>query len=131
MELLLTPLQFGIPNSRLRYYLLAKRKPHSFPRMPTGEEERYTLLWRHIPGMDVTWSDDRIHEDYTVRPIREYLDNDCGSTTHTETQNAVPDRILLKWGRLFDIVTPRSRRSCCFTRGWLAHIRSSSSLTYE
>lgn len=29
-EFLLTPLQFSIPNSRLRYYLLAKRKPMAF-----------------------------------------------------------------------------------------------------
>ncbi|XP_078494854.1 tRNA (cytosine(38)-C(5))-methyltransferase-like [Ciona intestinalis] len=30
-EFLLTPKQFGVPNSRLRYYLLAKRKPLHFP----------------------------------------------------------------------------------------------------
>lgn len=32
-EYMLTPLQFGIPNSRLRYYMLAKRQPQnqSFP----------------------------------------------------------------------------------------------------
>lgn len=29
-EFLLSPTQFGIPNSRLRYYLLAKRKPRQF-----------------------------------------------------------------------------------------------------
>ena len=29
-EFILSPKQFGIPNSRLRYYLLAKRKPMSF-----------------------------------------------------------------------------------------------------
>ena len=29
-ELLLSPLQFGVPNSRLRYYLLAKLHPHKF-----------------------------------------------------------------------------------------------------
>ena len=29
-EFLLTPLQFGIPNSRLRYYLIAKRSPLKF-----------------------------------------------------------------------------------------------------
>ena len=29
-ELLLSPLQFGVPNSRLRYYLLAKLRPHKF-----------------------------------------------------------------------------------------------------
>lgn len=29
-EFLLNPMQFGIPNSRLRYYLLAKRRPLEF-----------------------------------------------------------------------------------------------------
>ena len=29
----------------------------------------------------------------------------------------IPDRILKKWGRLFDIVLPSGTRSCCFTRG--------------
>ncbi|KAL5007229.1 hypothetical protein ScPMuIL_016035 [Solemya velum] len=29
-EFLLTPLQFGIPNARLRYYLLAKKRPMEF-----------------------------------------------------------------------------------------------------
>ncbi|KAL3841496.1 hypothetical protein ACJMK2_019632 [Sinanodonta woodiana] len=29
-ELLLTPLQMGIPNARLRYYLIAKKRPNSF-----------------------------------------------------------------------------------------------------
>lgn len=29
-EFILSPNQFGIPNSRMRYYCLAKRKPNSF-----------------------------------------------------------------------------------------------------
>lgn len=36
-ELLLTPLQFGIPNSRLRYYLIAKRSPLKFSFANTTE----------------------------------------------------------------------------------------------
>lgn len=36
-EFLLTPLQFGIPNSRLRYYLIAKRSPLKFSFANTTE----------------------------------------------------------------------------------------------
>ena len=36
-EMLLSPVQFGIPNSRLRYYLLAKLSPRQFP-FPTSSK---------------------------------------------------------------------------------------------
>ncbi|KAJ8299724.1 hypothetical protein KUTeg_023784 [Tegillarca granosa] len=36
-EFLLTPLQFGIPNARLRYYLIAKRKPLIFSFQTSSE----------------------------------------------------------------------------------------------
>ena len=38
-EFLLSPNQFGIPNSRLRFYLLAKRRPLQFARQCNGGEE--------------------------------------------------------------------------------------------
>lgn len=42
-EFLLSPFQFGIPNSRLRYYLLAKRKPLQFfikcPEQPSKDAQ--------------------------------------------------------------------------------------------
>ncbi|KAJ7924383.1 S-adenosyl-L-methionine-dependent methyltransferase [Mycena leptocephala] len=112
-EFLLTPLQFGIPNSRLRYYLLAKRSPLSFCNLPDGDAAE-TL--RHIPRRgSKPWTDSRLvesshNEDDSVRELREYLDPDP-----VEGYD-VPDKILRKWGRLFDIVLPSSRRTCCFTR---------------
>jgi hypothetical protein len=48
-----------------------------------------------------------------VQPLRDYLDKDA------QTAPAVSDRVLLKWGRLFDIVLPSATRTCCFTRGKL------------
>ncbi|XP_064634816.1 tRNA (cytosine(38)-C(5))-methyltransferase-like [Lineus longissimus] len=42
-EFLLSPLQFGIPNARLRYYFLAKRKPLSFSF--TAKDE----VWEELP----------------------------------------------------------------------------------
>ncbi|CAH3031200.1 unnamed protein product [Pocillopora meandrina] len=47
-EFLLSPVQFGIPNSRLRYYLLAKRKPLRFC-FPTRNEimESFPDMYLH------------------------------------------------------------------------------------
>ncbi|CAK5279843.1 unnamed protein product [Mycena citricolor] len=115
-EFLLTPLQFGIPNSRLRYYLLAKRSPFAQP----GDPHPLSPL-RHIPGAGCEdWVDTRdepsataaAHQDVTE--IREYLDPDPAS----EEDYSIPEKVLRKWGRLFDIVLPSARRSCCFTRGY-------------
>ena len=115
LELLLTPLQFDIPNSRLRYYLLAKKAPLSFP---AATEDLKDHVWRHIPGTGEVWTDPRVDMDRSEgRPpallIKEYLDD---GDDHIE-KLVVPDRVLERWGRLFDIVTPSSRRTCCFTRG--------------
>lgn len=100
VEFLLTPLQFGIPNSRHRYYLLARRTPFS---------ETSGQILHCIPGV----------QDVEPDSLQSYLD-----TTDNE-QYLVADKTLEKWGRLFDIVFPFSRRTCCFTRGmlpWMAHV---------
>ncbi|KZT08932.1 S-adenosyl-L-methionine-dependent methyltransferase [Laetiporus sulphureus 93-53] len=129
LELLLTPLQFGIPNSRLRYYLLAKLNPASFANVhgPNTSE-----IWRHIPGHGQDWIDPRFTSDQPktdstgVKEIRQYLDPH--STEGDIHPNAVPDHVLAKWGRLFDIILPFSRRSCCFTRGYAKMAERSGSV---
>ena len=113
LELLLTPLQFEVPNSRLRYYLLAKREPLQFQDVATvpGDD-----VWRHIPGQGPAWSDPRFENKSSpavAHTIFDYLD-DLGEGY---AEYAIPDKILEKWGRLFDIVKPSSDRTCCFTRG--------------
>lgn len=114
-ELLLTPLQFGVPNSRLRYYLLAARRP-SDPFLSSVDSGR---ILRHIPGHGTEWSDARLSSsagsemvENNVRPLRDYLDG-----TDNQLAYPVPERVLSKWGRLFDIVLPSATRTCCFTRG--------------
>ncbi|KAF9255741.1 hypothetical protein L218DRAFT_306185 [Marasmius fiardii PR-910] len=42
--------------------------------------------------------------------------------------HAVPGRVLRKWGRLFDIVLPSSRRTCCFTRGYTQLVERAGSI---
>lgn len=115
VELLLTPLQFGIPNSRLRYYLLAKMTPLTFP-CKSGQREQ--KIWRHIPGHGNDWLDtrlDSLDSDDAVEHLSKYLDEDVES--NEPHQHVVSDRVLQKWGKLFDIVKPNSQRTCCFTRG--------------
>ncbi|KAF8151998.1 S-adenosyl-L-methionine-dependent methyltransferase [Mycena galopus ATCC 62051] len=106
-EFLLTPLQFGIPNSRLRYYLLAKKSPLSFHDLPSGDGELYDIF---------------LAAENSIGEIREYLDSEPVSGYD------VPDKILCKWGRLFDIVLPSSRRTCCFTRGYTQLVERSGSI---
>ncbi len=115
LELLLTPLQFGIPNSRLRYYLLAKFSTSSFAGV-SGQEDR---VWRHIPGRGTDWVDARTSSSeeapgVAVTEVRDYLDEESPVEPHP---HAIPEKVLEKWGRLFDIVLPSARRTCCFTRG--------------
>ena len=110
IELLLTPLQFGIPNSRLRYYLLA-RLHRPFPHTHTSPSAD-SRVWRHIPAPGgVDWVDERNASGVTLDA---YLDT---LTNEEEMEYAIPDRVLEKWGRLFDIVLPTSTRTCCFIRG--------------
>jgi len=116
-ELLLTPLQFGVPNSRLRYYLLAACPSDSFePFEPLIDPAR---ILRHIPGRGADWSDARSSAatektESSARPLRDYLD---AGAKGVPMAHAVPERVLTKWGRLFDIVLPSATRTCCFTRG--------------
>lgn len=110
LEFLLTPLSFGIPNSRLRYYLLARFESFSLlPEISTAE------ILRHIPGRGTNWVDDRDQSKVLpgARMVREYLDQENSSLNHCN----IPPRVLEKWGKLFDIVPPTSYRTCCFTRG--------------
>lgn len=110
LEFLLTPLSFGIPNSRLRYYLLARFEPFSLPVGISAAE-----IFRYIPGRGTDWIDDRDSSGITpgAKAVRDYLDHE-GSSPDDCT---IPPRVLQKWGRLFDIVLPASHRTCCFTSG--------------
>lgn len=123
LELLITPLQYGIPNSRLRYYLLAKLSPLEHTGVPATHKND---VLRHIPGQG-NWVDPRARptsikedglslNDESIHELRDYLNIEpVISEPHI---HAVPEKVLRKWGRLFDIVLPSSQRTCCFTRGF-------------
>ncbi|KAF9455789.1 S-adenosyl-L-methionine-dependent methyltransferase [Collybia nuda] len=136
LELLITPLQYGIPNSRLRYYLLAKQYPLQYSGL--GGIQKDTIL-RHIPGQ-ADWVDPRIDSTNIngdglsisgnpINKLKDYLDGDV--VNNEPHPHAVPEKVLQKWGRLFDIVLPSSRRTCCFTRGYTQLVERAGSILQE
>lgn len=111
-EFALNPLQFGIPNSRLRYYLLAKLPPLEFVRFDSTKSDR---LLDHIPLYHDPCNEPQQTLHIVSPDLRQYLD--LAMDKETFAQFRIPDRVLNKWGRLFDIVLPSSTGTCCFTRG--------------
>lgn len=61
-----------------------------------------------------------------IKPLRHYLDPSSDFETYR-----VPDNVLQKWGRLFDIVKASACGSCCFTRGYTKMVERSGSILQE
>ncbi|XP_058074564.1 tRNA (cytosine(38)-C(5))-methyltransferase 2 isoform X2 [Magnolia sinica] len=79
-EFILSPLQFGVPYSRPRYFCLAKRKPSSFQN-PSLDN---LLLWTPSPFLALeksAWTDELDHSDerreisdLSCEPIKNFLE---------------------------------------------------------
>ncbi|KAJ3113972.1 C-5 cytosine-specific DNA methylase [Physocladia obscura] len=114
---IINPNQCGIPNSRPRFYLLAKKTQvvgdfaiaennnrHNFPPI-VGMAHALTV--GALPSC-----------------ISEYIDN----TANSDAALLVSHRKLWKAGAQFDILRPTHMRSCCFTKGYSQHARGTGSV---
>ncbi|XP_076371065.1 tRNA (cytosine(38)-C(5))-methyltransferase isoform X2 [Tachypleus tridentatus] len=144
-EFLLTPTQFGIPNSRLRYYLLAKfRFGTSYDNMihePTTfspcEIRKEGILSLKNYGLD-----SEINSSYTVESVvcREDNTPDEEKTSlsfYLENKPdlyfqdyLLPDKVLLKFPMILDIVEKKSLHSCCFTKGYGHFVQGTGSVIH-
>ncbi|CAG8463206.1 283_t:CDS:2 [Funneliformis caledonium] len=113
-ELFITPVQLGIPNSRLRYYMLAKKQP-----LILKGSDRSKIFY-HIPCSSYNQP---LSSDLIIRPIDDFLHDDVNYEKYS-----VPNETLIKYGKLFDIVKPSSRRSCCFTKGYYHYVEATGSI---
>ncbi|CAO3648533.1 unnamed protein product [Cunninghamella blakesleeana] len=127
-EFLLTPLQLGIPNSRLRYYLLAKLKNTSSSEpsaSPFAYHKDYVstidhpVILDHIPTLIPTLSE--ASSSNITKQINDYLDS-------TDHDHAIPDKTLLKHCHVYDIVKPSNYSSCCFTKGYYHFAQATGSI---
>ncbi|KAJ1998649.1 hypothetical protein H4R26_005379 [Coemansia thaxteri] len=131
-EYLLNPLQLCIPNSRTRYYLLAK-----LDQPPCGRtSEEFPPQFRHnVSGVSLIQPaagvDGRVdfergiwhHEE--VRQVKHFMEE-------LSAEAAVPFRIcpkvLERHGYVHDVVTPEDRRTCCFTKGYTHYAEGTGSI---
>lgn len=135
-EFLLSPCQFHIPNSRTRYYLIAKQRPLNFSfstkslvddiiHIMDGNDrtlyEAYHIntQYRELAAAAAAAAEEENPENNTDKKT-------CFSLFHIlEQENAdyfssfkLPDNILLKYACALDIVFPQSKHSCCFTKAY-------------
>ncbi|PWA85535.1 DNA methyltransferase-2 [Artemisia annua] len=127
-EFILSPLQFGVPYSRPRYFCLAKRKPSSF----CNPEFNGQLI--RVPELLYDCKTSTSYEMLqTCLPIERFLEfgNSTKNTSSDEgslDQYFVPSSLSERWGSAMDIVYPDSKRCCCFTKSYYRYVKGTGSL---
>ncbi|KAJ8389046.1 hypothetical protein AAFF_G00124430 [Aldrovandia affinis] len=131
-EFLLSPTCLGIPNSRLRYFLIARAMPGSFSFQATAEQI--------LEGFPKSAKGD--YADPAPVPI--HCPPSAGSSIEggedpgvpggggggevEEREYLLPPKTLLRYALLLDIVRPTCRRSVCFTKGYGHYVEGTGSV---
>ncbi|XP_042051352.1 tRNA (cytosine(38)-C(5))-methyltransferase 2 isoform X1 [Salvia splendens] len=151
-EFILSPLQFGVPYSRPRYFCLAKRKPLCFQKaqfnnvllwgpgpilgdeesMVTSEEAESDRYWNKLlettrPIYDFLESSEVILES-SLTKISEDIEEESEFGVDPSNPFLVPSSLVERWGSAMDIVFPESRRCCCFTKSYFRYVKGTGSL---
>ncbi|KAI2648864.1 tRNA (cytosine(38)-C(5))-methyltransferase [Labeo rohita] len=150
-EFLISPTSLGIPNSRLRYFLIAKRPPGSFSFLTSAEimegfpmsgspdnlaaphnhptsseseiEKTGTIIFKLETEQELERK--RIQDSQeTVRRLQDFLQEG----EEDMDQYLLPPKTLLRYALLMDVVQPSSRRSVCFTKGYGHYVEGTGSV---
>ncbi|XP_063063044.1 tRNA (cytosine(38)-C(5))-methyltransferase [Engraulis encrasicolus] len=156
-EFLLTPTALGIPNSRLRYFLIAKAPPDSFSFQTSSE-----ILESFPSSLSVESSSDSttssvspsecphsangedghiLYKMETAKDAQRKIGQNNDQTVRRiqefmEVQGEdddverylLPPKTLLRYALLMDIVRPTCRRSVCFTKGYGHYVEGTGSV---
>ncbi|KAH8328402.1 hypothetical protein KR067_008925 [Drosophila pandora] len=104
-EFILTPSQFNVPNTRHRYYCIARK--HQDFEFPGGK------IWEEMPGLKA--------DRQPSTKISEIVEEDV------ESNFLVPDDVLTKRVLVMDIIHPTQNRSMCFTKGYTHYTEGTGS----
>lgn len=107
-EFILTPTQMGVPNTRHRYYCIARRT------------EDFDFPSGHI----LTKLSDKDNEMCNLRPLSELLEND--STVLSEM--FLEEKVLKRRVWLLDIVTSSATNTMCFTKAYTHYCEGTGSV---
>ncbi|KAM7275844.1 hypothetical protein ACFE04_017710 [Oxalis oulophora] len=130
-EFILSPLQFGMPYSRPRYFCLAKRKPLSFRSQLFNNQLLRSpgpLLGHNKTVLEETGQTQESMEKLiqSCEPVDTFLQYKCSSDQ--VEQYFVPSSLIERWGSAMDIVYPDSKRCCCFTKSYYRYVKGTGSL---
>ncbi|KAJ0059984.1 hypothetical protein NL108_017608, partial [Boleophthalmus pectinirostris] len=138
-EIMVSPTSVGIPNSRLRYFLMAKHSDEGF----SAETHSQVRLWALVNSfMKYTGPEQaqvlykletptevqrkqKQNSDMSIKQIQDFLDPDPDLDLD---QYLLPPKTLLRYTNILDIVRPSCRRSVCFTKGYGRYIEGTGSV---
>ena len=122
-EYMLNPTQFGIPNNRMRYYMVAERSDRFGSDTGLRRECRTSLPSNNDCGT-ITTSDS---EDVIIRSLSNYIQK---LDEKERVQYLIPEQVFESaWAKDIPIVCPLDRVTHCFTAGYGRQIhRSTGSL---
>ncbi|XP_070708967.1 tRNA (cytosine(38)-C(5))-methyltransferase [Pempheris klunzingeri] len=155
-EIMVSPTSVGIPNSRLRYFLMAKISENAstqtslkivdvFPH-PTDSDaaEQPTVLSPHVPDMcqpeeemqgghvlyklETTREAQRKRNQNHDVSVRQIQDFLESQVEINMEHYLLPPKTLLRYALLLDIVQPTCRRSVCFTKGYRRYVEGTGSV---
>ncbi|KAI8967943.1 S-adenosyl-L-methionine-dependent methyltransferase [Mycotypha africana] len=125
-EFLLSPIQFGIPNHRLRYYLTARR------RNKRKEGDAKADSWPQRSSTIIrAWPPDQKSTNTELKPREEIgLDYFLEKDENAVKKSLVPEKYILRLYHFrLDIVRPSSTSTSCITKAYGSHhIQTSGSL---
>ncbi|KFP96248.1 tRNA (cytosine-5-)-methyltransferase, partial [Haliaeetus albicilla] len=156
-EFLLSPTCLGIPNSRLRYFLIAKLHQEPFSFQAPGQvsllvltEFVFSFLSSEEKNLDPDTGPDCsskkslpkgafLFKLETVKEMERKHDQDNDSSiqmlkdfleeeNEEMSQYFLPLKSLLRYAFLLDIVKPTCRRSTCFTKGYGHYVEGTGSV---
>ncbi|RTG83831.1 tRNA (cytosine38-C5)-methyltransferase, partial [Schistosoma bovis] len=140
-QFLLSPLQFGIPNCRLRFYLLARLRSSSWnSNFKMGQSEsidmRPPVDAPMLPGCQCTSCSGVIsHIEHTddnfteyiqfCRPISEFV---LVPSDSPKELYFLDEKCLQRYFRVLDIVRSCDKKTRCFTKGYSKRLEGTGSV---
>ncbi|XP_068160449.1 tRNA (cytosine(38)-C(5))-methyltransferase isoform X2 [Antennarius striatus] len=148
-EIMISPTSVGIPNSRLRYFLVAKFStlkildafPHPAESDPSEkptvlsafllgncqpeEEEQASRVLYKVETMKDAQKKLKQNSDLSLRQIQDFLEPHMDVNME---HYLLPPKTLLRYALLLDIVRPTCRRSICFTKGYGRYVEGTGSV---
>ncbi|KAI9338154.1 S-adenosyl-L-methionine-dependent methyltransferase [Obelidium mucronatum] len=126
---IINPIDCGVPNSRPRFYLLAKKKKTSGASGGSGGDDEFGVPENtdkfNNPPTEAIGGLSAVKQPHE---IRDYLDKNHDDDETSDSNLQIPHRKLWKAAEQFDILRPSHRRSCCFTKGYGKFARGTGSV---